>query len=160
MIIGIGTSGIDIAWDLVDCARTVYLIGKDKIDGPDQHSRQRQLQRHLIPPKAVHLCEIRRLHQPSSSRIEDGVIELTSGERLTGISSIIFASGWVQRLSLSVSSIRLFVDDIPSGTNTPSPSSAIFIWIAEALRHPRRSSPPGKACKIFIEMFSTSQIRH
>lgn len=93
MIVGIGTSGIDIAWDLIDHARKVYLIGKDKIEGPDQHLRQRQLQRHLIPPKALHLGEIRRFHQPSSSRIEDGTIELTSGERMTGVNTIIFASG-------------------------------------------------------------------
>ncbi|ORY32264.1 hypothetical protein BCR39DRAFT_587004 [Naematelia encephala] len=94
LIIGIGTSGVDIARDLSPHTRKIYMVGRNRIAGPEGYRQMRRLQRHLLPPNAENVPEIKRFRPPSDGGIEGGQVELTDGRVISGIGAVIFATGY------------------------------------------------------------------
>lgn len=71
------------------------MSGKDRIRGPDGYQTMRRFQRFMIPDNAAAVSEILRfIPPPVGSTIEEGRIELKDRTVLTGISLVIFATGW------------------------------------------------------------------
>lgn len=95
VIVGAGTSGVDIARDIASTARNVYMVGKNRLTGPDDYKKFRNFQRFLVPKTALSVPEIKTFRPPPSGPkgIEAGEIELTDGRVLTDIHEIIFATG-------------------------------------------------------------------
>lgn len=84
MIVGIGTSGVDIAKDLSPYAERVYMVG-NSIRGPEQYQAQRKSQRQRIPDNGELLPEI--------SRFDGDYIELVDGRVLHDVDTVILATG-------------------------------------------------------------------
>lgn len=95
LVVGIGTSGVEIARDLNPHAKKIYMVGRAALRGPDGYKTMRERQRLMLPSNGEAVAEIRRFIPPSpGSAIEDGVVELVDGRRLTGISGVIFSTGY------------------------------------------------------------------
>ncbi|KAK8844850.1 hypothetical protein IAR55_006700 [Kwoniella newhampshirensis] len=95
LIVGLGTSGNDIARDLASHANKLYLVGKNVLRGPTAYQQQRRLQRALVPENSERVAEIKRfLPLKSGQTLSEGTIELTDGRLLTGIDEVIFATGY------------------------------------------------------------------
>ncbi|WWC97645.1 hypothetical protein V866_004529 [Kwoniella sp. B9012] len=95
LLVGIGTSGTDIARDLDPYVEKTYLVGRNKLRGPPAYQRQRKLQRFMVPEKGESVAEIQRFVPPNPGQpIEEAEVELTDGRILKGISEVIFATGY------------------------------------------------------------------
>ncbi|GFZ50283.1 hypothetical protein JCM24511_08039 [Saitozyma sp. JCM 24511] len=95
LIVGIGTSGIDIAQDLSPHVKKIYMVGKNEIVGPEGYQIMRRGQRRWLPSNAEALPEITSFEDPESAEgMDKGVITLSDGRVVTGIDSIIFATGY------------------------------------------------------------------
>ncbi|WWC57516.1 uncharacterized protein I303_100048 [Kwoniella dejecticola CBS 10117] len=95
LVVGIGTSGNDIARDLDSHVEKTYMVGRNRFHGPVAYQKQRRMQRFMIPDKAEVVSEIKRFIRPQDGqRIEEAEIELTDGRILKGISDVIFATGY------------------------------------------------------------------
>jgi hypothetical protein len=100
LIVGIGTSGLDIARDLTAAARRVYLVGKETggvyAHGPDGYRTFRRMQRHLVQTTGAEgVGPIKRFRPPPAGRpIEEGEVELEDGRVITGLSAVLFATGY------------------------------------------------------------------
>jgi hypothetical protein len=92
LIVGIGTSGIDIARDLAPHTGRIYMVGKP-VHGPDSYRAQRLFQRRLLPKNAEEVAPIRRFLQPGGTMEEAGV-ELVDGRVIWGVSLVLFATGY------------------------------------------------------------------
>ncbi|WWC90249.1 uncharacterized protein L201_005182 [Kwoniella dendrophila CBS 6074] len=96
LIVGIGTSGNDIARDLDPYVEKTYMVGRDKFRGPSAYQKQRKMQRLMLPDKAESIAEIKRFLPPKSQNqsIEESEIELTDGTIIKGVNEVIFATGY------------------------------------------------------------------
>ncbi|OXG54155.1 dimethylaniline monooxygenase [Cryptococcus neoformans] len=95
IIVGIGTSGNDIAKDISPYAKKIYMVGRNILRGPQQYRDLRKMQRHFALPNSEILPEIRCFHAPSPGQaINEGSIEFTNGRVITGVDEIIFATGY------------------------------------------------------------------
>jgi hypothetical protein len=100
MIIGIGTSGADIARDLAPHASKLYMVGRDiKRNTPHEHQALRRMQRFTLPSNAEQVREIDQFEEPHADMgegdIRQGRVVLKDGRVLSGIDHIIFATGHV-----------------------------------------------------------------
>jgi hypothetical protein len=94
LIVGTGTSGIDISRDLAPHVPKIYMVGKNEIEGPPGYQQMRKMQRYLLPENGEQIPEIRRFYPPEGANtLEDAKIELTDGRIISGVGSIIFATG-------------------------------------------------------------------
>jgi heterodisulfide reductase subunit A-like polyferredoxin len=97
LIVGIGTSGIDIAQDLSPQVKKIYMVGKNEIVGPEGYQMMRRGQRRWLPSNGEALPEITSFEDPESAEgMDKGVITLSDGRVITGIDGIIFATGYVR----------------------------------------------------------------
>ncbi|KAL7419272.1 hypothetical protein Q5752_006109 [Cryptotrichosporon argae] len=94
LIVGIGTSGVDIARDLAGHAAHVHMVGKAEIRGPEGYQKMRRMQRRIVPSGEA-LPEIRRFRAPAPGEpLEAATVELADGRTLTGLSLVLFATGY------------------------------------------------------------------
>ncbi|WWD22598.1 hypothetical protein CI109_107091 [Kwoniella shandongensis] len=95
LIVGLGTSGNDIARDLSPHVNKLYLVGKNVLRGPVAYQQQRRMQRYLVPDNSEKVAEIKRfVPLKPGQALSEGTIELTDGRTLTGVDEIIFATGY------------------------------------------------------------------
>lgn len=95
LVVGCGTSGIDMARDLEEHVSKVYMVGRKPETGPDAYKSLRNWQRRLLPKNGELVDEIKRFIPPApGAPIEEGQIELVDGRIITNISLIIFATGY------------------------------------------------------------------
>ncbi|WWC67381.1 uncharacterized protein I206_101289 [Kwoniella pini CBS 10737] len=95
LLVGIGTSGNDIARDLDPYVEKTYMVGRNKLRGPVAYQKQRRMQRFMVPEKAEPVSEIHRFIPPTEGQsIDEAEIELTDGRILKGLSEVIFATGY------------------------------------------------------------------
>jgi hypothetical protein len=70
------------------------MVGKNVIEGPEGYQQMRKMQRRWVPANGEAVPEISRFVDPSSvGDLEQGVIELSDGRFIKGITHIIFATG-------------------------------------------------------------------
>jgi hypothetical protein len=98
MIVGIGTSGADIARDLSPHVNKLYMVGREiKRDSPKGYQVMRRMQRFTLPSNAEQVREIDHFVQPSEDAgeadISRGRVVLKDGRVLSGIDHVIFATG-------------------------------------------------------------------
>ncbi|OCF32310.1 dimethylaniline monooxygenase [Kwoniella heveanensis BCC8398] len=95
LLVGIGTSGNDIAKDISPFVNKIYMVGRNKLRGPIEYKKQRQMQRFLLPENAQAVSEIKRFVPPAAGQvIQQTSVELTDGTVLEGIDEVIFATGY------------------------------------------------------------------
>lgn len=90
-----GTSGVEIIRDLDGKAEKVYVVGTTIQKGPEGYRHMREKQRQMLPQGAELIPEIKRFVPPApGSAIEDAEIELVDGRVITGLSGVIFSTGY------------------------------------------------------------------
>ncbi|WRT63141.1 uncharacterized protein IL334_000044 [Kwoniella shivajii] len=95
LLIGIGTSGNDIARDIDPFVKRTYMVGRNKLRGPPAYQKQRKMQRFMLPQKAEAVSEIHRFLPPKLGQpIREAEVELSDGRILKGIDEVIFATGY------------------------------------------------------------------
>ncbi|KZO99641.1 FAD/NAD(P)-binding domain-containing protein [Calocera viscosa TUFC12733] len=96
LIVGTGTSGVDIARDISPHVDKLWQIRKNEFHGPDHYQRQRTFQLKMLPANGEHLPEIKRFLPLSGKEasLREGKIELTDGRIVDGFDRIIFATGY------------------------------------------------------------------
>ena len=97
MIVGIGTSGADIARDLAPYVNKLYMVGREiKRAAPGEHQAMRRMQRFTLPSNAEQVREIDHFVEPQDGDgMREGRVVLKDGRVLTGIDHVIFATGYV-----------------------------------------------------------------
>jgi hypothetical protein len=99
LIVGTGTSGIDISHDLSPHVSKIYIVGKNTLRGPEGYKSMRRFQRYILPKNAEQLPEISGFDVPIPGQdIKEARVILCDGRVVTGIDRIIFATGYVQLL--------------------------------------------------------------
>lgn len=94
LLIGSGTSGVDIAKDLSTHAKKVYQVARDKILGPESYVKFRTIQRTFLPSNAELVREVTKFTlPPKGGNINEGGVELTDGTVIKGIDAVIFSTG-------------------------------------------------------------------
>jgi cation diffusion facilitator CzcD-associated flavoprotein CzcO len=107
MVIGIGTSGVDIAKDLAPHVDRVYMVG-NAIQGPELYQAQRKSQRQRIPENGELLPEIRQFGRRG--------IELVDGRVAHDIDVVILATGY----QYSFPFLPTLHNDTQGAPNTPT----------------------------------------
>ncbi|WVQ94357.1 hypothetical protein IAU59_001436 [Kwoniella sp. CBS 9459] len=95
LIVGAGTSGMDIARDLSDHAGKILISARISSSAPAGYQAFRQAQRSRGTEKTVDLEEIKAFKTPvAGGRVQDGEIEFIDGKVVKGIDHIIFCTGY------------------------------------------------------------------
>ncbi|OCF34519.1 hypothetical protein I316_03560 [Kwoniella heveanensis BCC8398] len=95
LIVGAGTSGMNIARDLSDHADKILISARISSSAPAGYQAFRQAQRSRGTDKTVDLEEIREFRPPVPGRqVHDGEIEFADGRVVKGIDHIIFCTGY------------------------------------------------------------------
>ncbi|KAF8556436.1 FAD/NAD(P)-binding domain-containing protein [Imleria badia] len=93
LIVGAATSGVEISRDLSRYARKIYQSFRPNNNNATHFSPESNLRR--IPKNTTLVGEIDRfLSIPEGSPIQSGLVELKNGTILTGIDSVILATGF------------------------------------------------------------------
>ncbi|KAK4686806.1 hypothetical protein P7C73_g3316, partial [Tremellales sp. Uapishka_1] len=95
LLVGTGTSGVDIGRDLDRHVKKIYQVTRDTVVGPEDYLQFREKQKALLPENGEIVPEIKRfLPPPPGVVISQGRIELTDGRVLSGIDAVIFSTGY------------------------------------------------------------------
>ncbi|KAL1411119.1 hypothetical protein Q8F55_002069 [Vanrija albida] len=94
LIVGAGTSGIDIARDLTAAAK-IYLVTKPITSGPEDAKKMRQFQRSFLPDNTEGVPEIKRFLPPKAGEpVESGRVELVDGRIIDNVSLVLLSTGY------------------------------------------------------------------
>lgn len=95
LVIGAGTSGADIARDIAQHAKAVYVSTRVHRVAPDSYHKFRNAQQSRLPEGVTRVAEVRGFVLPDGpSTIRDVKIELEDGESLSDIDTIYFSTGY------------------------------------------------------------------
>ncbi|EJT99010.1 FAD/NADP-binding domain-containing protein [Dacryopinax primogenitus] len=96
LIVGTGTSGVDIARDISPHVTKIYQVRRNQLHGPDHYQRQRSFQLKMLPANGEHLPEIKRFLPLSGAEkdLSECRVECTDGRVVGGFDKIIFATGY------------------------------------------------------------------
>lgn len=95
LIIGAGTSGMDIARDLSDHVESVIISSRIDPTAPSTYQNFRRAQSSRAPPKGEKVGAIKAFRvPPAGSSMSQGEIEIEDGLTVTGIDAIIWCTGY------------------------------------------------------------------
>lgn len=94
LIVGTGTSAIDISRDMAPHVSELYFSAREFASAPPGYLQMRNGQRQWLPIGSRLVPAIKRFVPPSPGRpMTSGTIELEGGESLTNITHVLFATG-------------------------------------------------------------------
>ncbi|WWD21421.1 hypothetical protein CI109_105906 [Kwoniella shandongensis] len=95
LVIGAGTSGMDIARDLATHAGKVLISSRIDRSAPTGYQNFREAQRSRTADNNVPIGEIKAFRPPQQGQVlREGEIELVDGSVITGVDAVIFCTGY------------------------------------------------------------------